>query len=164
MPSISLSSSLRREYEELFASCQVKPERQDQVERVVERVSLQRGRYQNVAQRSGVPWAIIAVIHQMESGGRFDRHLHNGDPLSQRTTHVPAGRPRSGQPPFTWEASAEDALRFDRLHLRQDWSCGAALYAIERYNGWGYRLHHPRSSDSLFVELFEPLQQWQIRC
>ena len=41
---------------------------------------------------------------------RFDQHLHNGDPLSGRTTHVPPGRPRPASPPFTWEQSAHDAI------------------------------------------------------
>jgi hypothetical protein len=78
----------------------------------------------------------------METGLRFDRHLHNGDPLTRRTTHVPAGRPKDGEPPFEWEASAADALKLRRLGPDTDWSLAGMLYEIEGFNGWGYRLHH----------------------
>jgi lysozyme family protein len=57
-----------------------------------------------------VPWELIAALHEREAGGSFKGHLHNGDPLTGRTYHVPAGRPAKGSPPFTWEASAIDAL------------------------------------------------------
>jgi hypothetical protein len=73
----------------------------------------------------------------------MDRHLHNGDPLTQRTRHVPAGRPADGNPPFTWQASAVDALRLRRVDRVADWSLHRILYELEGYNGWGYRLHHP---------------------
>lgn len=79
----------------------------------------------------------------MESGLDFTCHLHNGDPLSARTVHVPAGRPKSGKPPFTWEESAEDALRMRRIERVESWSLERVLYELERYNGWGYRLYHP---------------------
>ncbi len=79
----------------------------------------------------------------MESSLRFTGHLHNGDPLTARTVQVPAGRPRSGAPPFSWEESAADALASHRLGARTDWSLAGMLYQLERYNGWGYRRFHP---------------------
>jgi hypothetical protein len=57
--------------------------------------------------------------------------------------HVPAGRPKDGNPPFTWEASASDALSMRGLNKVKDWSLAGILYQIEGYNGWGYRLYHP---------------------
>ena len=51
----------------------------------------------------GIPWYVIAVIHYLESGLRFDGHLHNGDPLAGRTVHKPKGHPQTGTPPFTWK-------------------------------------------------------------
>ena len=45
----------------------------------------------------------------------FNRHLHNGDPLSSRTTHIPQNRPVKGKPPFTWEESTIDVLKHKRL-------------------------------------------------
>jgi hypothetical protein len=63
--------------------------------------------------------------------------------LKARTVHVPAGRPKTGKPPFTWEQSAIDALRGRGLGAWKDWSVPGTLYQLEAYNGFGYRDHHP---------------------
>ena len=86
---------------------------------------------------------MVGIIHSLEAGGDFTRHLHNGDPLTARTTHVPAGRPKTGKPPFTWEQSAIDALRGQGLAAWKDWSVPGTLFQLEGYNGFGYRDHHP---------------------
>lgn len=140
---ITLTAALRREYERLFETCHVRPAHHDEVERTAERLVRQRSRYAEVAARQGVPWSFVAVVHNMESGGDFTRHLHNGDPLTARTVRVPPGRPRGGSPPFTWEVSAADAMALKRLGTSTDWSLAGTLYQLERYNGWGYRLYHP---------------------
>lgn len=93
--------------------------------------------YWQVQQATGVPWLVIAAIHYRESHQNFRCHLHNGDPLTARTTHVPAGRPTQGTPPFTWQQSAIDAL-LGRPHAFA-WDIGGALEFCERYNGLGYR-------------------------
>ena len=62
------------------------------------------------------------------------------------TVRVPKGRPKQGQPPFTWEESASDALVFDGLHKWKDWSLPGTLFVLERFNGFGYRnkgIHSP---------------------
>jgi lysozyme family protein len=79
----------------------------------------------------------------MAASLNFNRHLHNGDPLTARTVQVPAGRPKTGEPPFTWEESATDALMLEKLDQWEDWSVPGTLYKLEQYNGWGYRLAHP---------------------
>lgn len=97
------------------------------------------GRYRIVQERTGVPWQVVAAIHGMEAGFSFTKHLHNGDPLTARTVQVPRGRPSTGTPPFSWVESAVDALIYDNLD-DVDWDdLSAALDAIERYNGIGYR-------------------------
>jgi lysozyme family protein len=53
---------------------------------------------------------------------------------------VPAGRP-AGHPPFTWEASAEDALRMKNYHTMPDWRLSRILHRLEAYNGLGSRRH-----------------------
>ena len=53
------------------------------------------------------------------------------------------GGPKTGQPPFTWEASASDALRYQGFDKWKDWSIPGTLYKLEGYNGFGYRDHHP---------------------
>jgi lysozyme family protein len=135
--------ALRREYERLLANCEVRPERVDVVDRIVDRLVAARARYAGLETSLRIPWFVSAVIHSLESGQRFDRHLHNGDPLTRRTTHVPAGRPIRGTPPFTWEASAQDALELKGFDRWEDWSVAGALYKLEQYNGWGYRQFHP---------------------
>jgi lysozyme family protein len=137
----ALTKSLRREYTLLFGSCFVRPARKAVADRTARALAANRARYQKVGDALGVPWYVVAVIHSLESGGDFTRHLHNGDPLAARTVHVPAGRPAKGNPPFTWEQSATDALR--GLARWKDWSIPGVLYQLEAYNGWGYRNRRP---------------------
>lgn len=93
-------------------------------------------RYEAVSTSRGIPWWVVGIIHSLESGCNFGTHLHNGDPLSARTTHVPKGRPLHGQPPFTWEYSASDALKHDSIDSS---TIGTILDSLEKYNGLGYR-------------------------
>lgn len=141
--SVHLTSALREEYERLFDTCRIRPERLGSVEQAAMRLLAQRDRYREVSRRQGVPWVFVGLIHQMEADGNFSRHLHNGDPLTARTVHTPAGRPRRGSPPFRWEDSAVDALAMKRLNRHTDWRLAGLLYQLERYNGWGYRRYHP---------------------
>ena len=98
-------------------------------------------KYQKVANilNNGIHWWFIGIIHVMEGGGKFTKHLHNGDSLNARTINVPKGRPKQGHPPFTWEESALDALRYTKLDKVTDWSIGNCLDLFEKYNGLGYR-------------------------
>ena len=83
-----------------------------------------------------VPWQIIGIIHVLESNGDFTTHLHNGDPLTDRTVSVPKGRPDDGEPLFNWKASALDAVRFADLDSDLDIyaTAGGTLYLLEAYN------------------------------
>ena len=101
-----------------------------------------RGRFESVEQSTGVPWFVVGIISLLESGGNFRTHLHNGDSLNGRTYRVPAGRPKFGSPPFTWEESAIDALIYeglDRWNPSQWYRPEVIAYALEAYNGFGYR-------------------------
>lgn len=93
--------------------------------------------YEQVSNRTGIPWSVIAAIHYRESDQNFKRHLHNGDPLSDRTIHVPVGRPRAGYPPFLWPESAVDSMSDTWRPL--SWNVQGALEFMERYNGMGYQ-------------------------
>jgi lysozyme family protein len=139
----ALTQAGRKQYELLYESCLIRPKRKAEVDRLASRIASNRSRYQKVAKALGMPWYVVGIIHSLEAGGDFTRHLHNGDPLTARTTHVPAGRPKTGRPPFTWEQSAIDALRGQGLAAWNDWSAPGTLYQLERYNGFGYRDHHP---------------------
>ncbi|MBE0623313.1 MAG: hypothetical protein IH606_00750 [Burkholderiales bacterium] len=143
MATVKLSGALRTEYQELFDACQIRAQRANEVEKLCSSLIGNKDRYMAVAKSFAMPWHIVAVIHNMESSQNFNRHLHNGDPLTARTRNVPAGRPKSGEPPFSWEASAADALGMKKFEDWTDWTIPGSLYRIEGYNGWGYRLYHP---------------------
>jgi len=139
----TLTQALRTEYQTLFDTCQIRPERQAEVDAVVTRIIAAEARYRSVSDPLEVPWYVTGVIHSLETSLRFDRHLHNGDPLTARTVKVPRGHPRMGSPPFTWEQSAQDALALQRYPAWKDWSIPGILFKWEAYNGFGYRRYHP---------------------
>ena len=130
---------LADEYRHLFDTLEVRGARAVEVDRLVDQALELKPRYGNIGAPLGVPWFFIAAVHLRESSFRVDRHLHNGDPLTGRTIQVPAGRPADGEPPYTFEHSASDALTMKKLHTVQDWSLPRLLYQLERYNGFGYR-------------------------
>jgi len=142
MAKVNYTKRLAEEYSSLYKSCETKAAHYDEVDGLVDRIIDHRSRYENVGDTLGIPWYFIAAIHNMESSQNFSGHLHNGDPLTARTKHVPEGRPKQGNPPFTWEESAADALKLRRLQNIQEWSLTRILYELEGYNGWGYRLYH----------------------
>jgi lysozyme family protein len=141
MPAPSFDS-LRAEYTELWRTVAIRENRIAVIDRTIDRIVANKSRYVAVAEQCGVPWGVIATIHNLEAGGKFTTHLHNGDPLTAKTVQVPKGRP-PGNPPFTWEVSALDALEHDGLTNVGDWSVERAAYAFEKFNGMGYRQHHP---------------------
>lgn len=93
-------------------------------------------RYQLVETATGVPWFVIAVIHERELDQNWFAGLAQGDPWNKISVHVPAGRG-----PFkSWEEAAIDALVDCAPYLarNRDWSVGAMLTKLEEYNGLGY--------------------------
>lgn len=142
---------LKPEYEQLFANCKVLDDHLHEVRALVDRIIGKRPRYEAVGKPLGPPWWIIGAIHAMEAGLNFHTHLHNGDALTQRTVQVPSGRPKDGNPPFTWEHSATDALQMHGFHVWRDWSIAGALYKAEAYNGWGVRKFHASSGPTAYL-------------
>jgi lysozyme family protein len=93
-------------------------------------------RYQAVASKTGVPWPIIAVIHERESSQDWTGSLAQGDKWDRVSVRRPAGRG-----PFkSWEDAAFDALVNCEPHAarNKDWSVGGILTLLEEYNGPGY--------------------------
>ncbi|WP_246739930.1 hypothetical protein [Bradyrhizobium aeschynomenes] len=105
-------------------------------EAIARRLVAAKVRYQSVAIRTGVPWAVIAVIHERESSQSWSRSLAQGDPWDRVSVHVPAGR----GPFSSWEEAAIDALVNCAPHAARwrDWTVGGALTLLEQYNGLGY--------------------------
>jgi lysozyme family protein len=95
-----------------------------------------KARYQAVEKRSGVPWFVIAVIHERESSQNWKGSLAQGDPWDRVSVHVPAGRGPFG----CWEEGAFDALVncAPFAARNKDWSIGGLLTLLEQYNGLGY--------------------------
>lgn len=142
-------SELEDEYNRFFVGARFRSQAaQDEVLRLCRSAAEDQHRYMTVSTALGVPWWFIAAIHLLESGRNFKRHMHNGDRLTGRTTHVPKGHPKTGSPPFTWEESTIDAMKLKKFHKRTDWSLGRALYRLEAYNGFGYR---PRGNPTPYL-------------
>jgi lysozyme family protein len=146
MATIQWSAELKDEYATLWATCAIRSERTRSVDKLTEKLIANKAKYMAVTRElgNGIPWFFVGAIHSLECSLRFDGHLHNGDPLQNRTVHVPKGRPVSGDPPFTWEISATDAMVYEGLHKKTDWRLSRLLFNMEGYNGWGYRLYHPQ--------------------
>lgn len=103
---------------------------------VAKKLVAAKDRYQDIEALTGVPWFIIAVIHQRESSQRWDRSIAQGDPWNKKSTHVPKGRG-----PFkSFEDAAVDALKNCAPYAARwkDWSPGGAMTLLEHYNGLGY--------------------------
>ena len=133
-------ASLKDGYQRLFDTMQVRPGQEGGVAFYVQLLRRNQALYEAVgSDLGGIPWPFIGAIHGLECSFRLDQHLHNGDPLSARTVHVPKGRPLNGTPPFTWRDSAIDALKLRKLDRETDWSIPRMLYLFEGYNGFGYR-------------------------
>ena len=143
MSRIVLTDELRHDYQQLFMTCVIYPERAAEVDEIANALITERERYQSVGERLNIPWFVVAVLHEADTGRDFNVHLHNGDPLTERTQHLPDGRPVEGEPPFRWEDSAVDALRLYHFDFCQDWCIASILFLLEGRGGWGYRLHHP---------------------
>jgi peptidoglycan hydrolase-like protein with peptidoglycan-binding domain len=84
----------------------------------------------------------VGLIHQMESDRDFNTHLHNGDPLTARTSNEPIGHPSGGNPPFMWPESAADAIHYDKLDQVPQWTYERVAYELERFNGFRSRTEH----------------------
>ena len=135
----SFTPQLQSEYQRLFDTCSIRPEKNAEVDNILNKILRGRSSYETVAKKLNIPWYFIGIIHCMEGSCNFKAHLHNGDPLTAKTVQVPAGRPKNGTPPFAWEVSAEDALIMKKFHTETDWSIPAMLFRLEGYNGFGYR-------------------------
>ena len=101
-----------------------------------------KSRYASICERAGMPasaWPFVACWHYRESSMDFTKNLGQGDPLGEKTRHVPAGRgPFRG--PTAFEDGAVDALVNCSPYAARntDWSIAGGLTLSERYNGLAY--------------------------
>ena len=139
---VKFTPELEAEYRNLIETSVERPTWRAAFGRRANKIILNKERYMEIQDETGVPWPLIGVIHSLECGLSFRKHLHNGDSLARKTVRVPRGWPKRGNAPFTWKESAIDALKRHKLHLLDDWSIERCCYELERYNGWGYRRYH----------------------
>lgn len=131
------------DYSGMFDSAIIDPKKEVELDNICKLISLNIEAYKFVSLETSIPWILIASIHYRESDQSFQKHLHNGDPLTAKTVHVPRNRPVEGEPPFRWQDSAVDALTgFWKPKL---WNMSGCLEFLERYNGLGYRTHSVNS-------------------
>ena len=128
-------------YAEMYKQAKIKPEKLAEVRWVAAKIQANKPRYEAVvlSLENGMPYWFVGIIHFMEGGGKFTRHLHNGDPLTAKTVNVPKGRPLKGNPPYSWEESAIDALTYMKYDKITDWGIQNCLDLFEKYNGGGYK-------------------------
>jgi len=108
------------------------------IDSVARRLLATKERVMDVALQTGVPWPVILVIKERESGAdpKFLRNIAQGDPWTMVSRHVPSGRG-----PFnSWDEAAVDALVncAPRAARWKDWSPGGTMCILEQYNGLGY--------------------------
>jgi len=141
-------------YADMYKSAVIKPAKKAETDAICKRIKSGQAKYQSVAATlaNGIPWWFIGITHFMEAGGfknPFLYHLHCGDPLTGRTVHVPAGRPKanpgggtvppSKTNPYSWEESALDALRLMGYNKVTNWDIQDCLVLFEKFNGLGYK-------------------------
>lgn len=133
---------LKGTYTELWARAEIKAVRFSEFKQVAARLASHKVSYVAVADATGVPWEMIAVIHEREASGSFNGCLANGDPWNRVTVNDPAGE----GPWPSWFAAAVWALKHDGLagHPKEFWTIERMLYYCEKFNGFGYWLYHNR--------------------
>lgn len=140
----------RQLYRDLWSTMKIRPSKEGRIDWHVSLILKNRDRYQRVENICGVPWWFVGLVHAMEASYRFDKHLHNGDALTGRTWRVPKGRIPGLSPPYSWEVSAEDALKMKGFHRYSTWRIDEVCYRLEMYNGWGYALYRNHYSPYLW--------------
>lgn len=133
--------TLKSQYRSCWDNCEIKADWKDRINKTCDKILQNKAKYDVVSNKTSVPWFIIAVIHNMESGLDFSGCLMNGDPWNQVTIHVPSGK----GPWNSWEEAAIDAMKYDGLTAVTDWSIEHSLYLLEAYNGQGYLKYHPET-------------------
>lgn len=130
---------LEGEYARRWNDMVVTPGRVGAIDKVARKIISGKARYLAVERETGVPWAIVGVLHNREAGCDFAGVLHNGEQIigtGRKTKLVPKGR----GPFTTWHEAALDALRIKGYGPGFPWSVERFLFESERFNGFGYRV------------------------
>lgn len=126
--------------------CKVTPSRLNEVNATAMKLcgKYAKDQYLELEKATGVPWYIIAVIHEREGDQNFNTSLAQGDPWRVVSRHVPRGR---GPFKSFFDAGVDSLVRCPPYASRwRDWTPGGALTLLEEYNGLGYEIYHNESS------------------
>jgi len=131
---------------ERYHLCKINPGHEQELAAILKRILFYKQGYADKAARETmlrVPSWVFSICQELEAGGNYSKHMHNGDPLSGATKNVPANRPPGWmnlpKEERLWHRSAVDAAYHDGLET-VDWEdLELALDRFERFNGLGYR-------------------------
>jgi len=139
-----LTKKLRAEYNTLYVNSKIRKKWYDLTMRRARMLFESKYRYVDISEKTGVPWKVIATIHNMEGRGLFDRQLFNGQKWNRRTTLVPKKR----GPWSSWEDAALIAMKELYQQAKKNipdledngvFDLAECLWCFENHNGWGYR-------------------------
>lgn len=144
--------ALKAANEALWKVAKILPNREAEVDKVAERLCAPaaKARYELISQTTGVPWFIIAVIHEREASQNFDSQLGQGDSLNEVSRHRPKGMGPYYNHPYdppgqdAFYRCAVDTLQNTPPYAARwkDWTVGGALTLLVLYNGTGYFDYH----------------------
>lgn len=145
-PTNTTGINSRKSYTDLWDTMVVDKTKVKEITAMVNTIVKNKARYEAVCKAVGgkMPWYYVGIIHAMEASCNFTKHLHNGDPLKNRTVQVPANRPIADPAagkgkPYTWEESAIDCCKYKGYDKIAVWDLETVFYQWERNNGFGYK-------------------------
>lgn len=138
------------ENEARWQKCEIAPARVKEISAVARRLvhAIAKGIYTQIEELTGVPWWVVAIIHEREADQNWGRSIAQGDPWNAVSRHVPKGR----GPFHSFIDAAVDALKncAPKAAEWHDWSAGGSLTILEEYNGLGYEDYHAEASPYLW--------------
>jgi lysozyme family protein len=152
--------ALKASNETLWKVVKILPSRLAEVNKVAVRLcgASAKARYQEIEKATGVPWFVIAVIHEREASQNFDCQLGQGDPLGS----ISVNKPRGMGPYFDHPTDPPLHDAFYRCAVQtlqstppfaakwKDWTEGGTLTLLILYNGtgyWDFHNHQPSPYD-----------------
>jgi lysozyme family protein len=148
--------AIKQECERLWPTAKIVPSRLKEVNAVAARLvaPAAKARYLEIEKATGVPWYIVAIIHEREASQNFSCQLGQGDRLNEVSRHTPRGMgpyyDHPNDPPLqdAFYRCAVDVL-FNSAPFAakwKDWTIGGALTLTVTFNGIGYETYHHECS------------------
>lgn len=132
-------------YRKAYDECVVTADVKDQASKILAQMAPHSFTYAQIGWTFRLPWLCVSVIHQMECGMDFEKHLANGDPLTGNTVHAPKNL-MSDQfhAPYSFVDAGIEALKWYKAQWSGNLSVHdipSALQFLDQWNGLGYWEH-----------------------